>query len=125
MGKPVIWFEVMGQDADELKGFYSELFGWEIDSDNPMNYGIVSRDGNTTTDGNGIGGGIGKHPMEGQTAVTFYVAADDVAAELKRAEGLGATTVTPEMEVMEGVTIGHFADPEGNVVGIVKAPSQD
>ena len=43
-------------------GAYSDLFGWQIDADNPMNYGIVQRDGNVSADGAGIGGGVGQGP---------------------------------------------------------------
>ena len=32
MGQPVVHFEVIGNDGDELKSYYSELFGWEIDA---------------------------------------------------------------------------------------------
>lgn len=46
MGQPVVHFEIIGRDAEQLQSYYSELFGWEIDSDNPMNYGIVQREGN-------------------------------------------------------------------------------
>ena len=59
MGQPVVHFEVVGKDAKKLQSYYSELFGWQIDSDNPMNYGMVTREGNTAPDGMGIGGGIG------------------------------------------------------------------
>jgi predicted enzyme related to lactoylglutathione lyase len=123
MGKAVVHFEVMGKDGDKLRQFYSELFGWEIDADNPMNYGIVQRDGNTNADGVGIGGGVGQHP-QGETNVTFYIEVDDVAADLKRAEELGGATAMPETDVMEGVTIGQFTDPEGNRIGVVKAVPQ-
>ena len=58
MGQPVVHFEVIAQDAEKLHGYYSELFGWEIDADNPVNYGIVAREGNTNADGIGIGGGV-------------------------------------------------------------------
>lgn len=64
------------------------------------------------------------HAMEGGGMVTFYIETDDVAAELERAESLGGSTTMPATEVMEGVTIGRFADPEGNVVGVVKAVPQ-
>jgi predicted enzyme related to lactoylglutathione lyase len=37
MGCPVIHFEIAGQDAKKLQQFYSELFDWKIDADNPMN----------------------------------------------------------------------------------------
>ena len=39
MGQPVVHFEVIGKDAERLTSYYSDLFGWEIDSDNPMRYG--------------------------------------------------------------------------------------
>ena len=35
MGQPVVHFEIIAKDGEALKGYYSELFGWEIDSDNP------------------------------------------------------------------------------------------
>ena len=57
MGQPVVWFEVMGNDAEKLRSYYSDLFGWEFDTDNPMSYGIVGREQNTSADGVGIGGG--------------------------------------------------------------------
>jgi predicted enzyme related to lactoylglutathione lyase len=40
VGQPVVHFEIMGSDAVELGAFYSELFGWTVDADNPMHYGI-------------------------------------------------------------------------------------
>ena len=58
MGQPVVHFEIIGKDGDKLKSYYAELFGWEIDSDNEMVYGLVQRDGNTNADGAGIGGGV-------------------------------------------------------------------
>ncbi len=41
MGQPVVHFEIVGRNAEKLQSYYSELFGWEIDSNNPLNYGIV------------------------------------------------------------------------------------
>ena len=58
MGQPVVHFEIVGADGPALQSYYSQLFGWEIDADNPMNYGIVPREGNTNADGVGIGGGV-------------------------------------------------------------------
>jgi predicted enzyme related to lactoylglutathione lyase len=120
MGQPVVHFEVIGKDAPKLHGFYSELFGWEIDADNPMNYGMVDRDANKTEDGLGIGGGVGPAQEGSDGWVTFYVATDDVEASLAKAEGLGGTRVMGPMEVPEGPEIGLFNDPEGHLVGVVK-----
>lgn len=58
MGKAVTHFEIVGKDGAELRSFYSAIFGWQIDAANPMNYGIVSREGNTNADGAGIGGAV-------------------------------------------------------------------
>ena len=123
MGQPVVHFEIIGQDPERLHSYYSELFGWEIDSSNPMNYGVVQRDGNTNADGIGIGGGVGKGP-EGYTGhVTFYVEVSDVEAALAKAESLGGSRVMGPEKVMDQIEVGLFNDPEGHLVGVVKSAS--
>jgi predicted enzyme related to lactoylglutathione lyase len=39
MGAPVVHFEIMGGKGAELETFYSELFDWSINSNNPLKYG--------------------------------------------------------------------------------------
>ena len=121
MGQPVVHFEIIGRDAQAMIGYYSELFGWDIDANNPMSYGIVQRDGNTNADGVGIGGGVGRGPEGYEGHVTFYVEVPDVEAALAKAESLGGTRVMGPEAPMEGVEIGLFSDPEGHIVGVVKA----
>jgi hypothetical protein len=65
MGSPVVHFEITGNDGDLLKKFYGELFEWKIDSDNPLNYGMVA------AEEGGIGGGISK-AQQGPGMVTVY-----------------------------------------------------
>jgi len=121
MGQPVVHFEVIGKDADKLQGYYAELFGWEIKADNPMKYGMVARDDNTTADGGmGIGGGVGGGPEGYEGHVTFYVAVPDVEAALAKAEQLGGTRVMGPEKIMDMVELGQFKDPEGHVIGVVK-----
>jgi uncharacterized protein len=122
MGEPVVHFEIIGKDAEKLQGYYSELFGWEIDSDNPMSYGIVQREGNTNADGVGIGGGVGRGPEGYPGHVTFYVEVPDVEAALARAESLGGSRIMGP-EKMEQVEIGQFSDPEGHVIGVATSTS--
>jgi uncharacterized protein len=123
MGQPVIHFEVIGKDGAALRSFYSDLFGWKIDADNPMNYGIVQREGNTSPEGVGIGGGVGQGPDGYAGHVTFYIGVPDVEAALAKAESLGGTRTMGPQEVPGGPTIGLFNDPEGHQVGVVKAQS--
>jgi predicted enzyme related to lactoylglutathione lyase len=120
MGKPVVHFEIIGKDAERLKSYYSELFGWDIDSNNPMNYGMVSRDKNLSPEGIGIGGGIGAGPEGYAGHVTFYVGVPDVEAALAKAEKLGGTRKMGPDKVTEDVEIGLFQDPDGHLVGVVK-----
>jgi uncharacterized protein len=119
MGQPVVHFEVIGKDGEKLRSYYSELFGWEIDADNPMKYGIVPREGNVNADGAGIGGGIGAGPEGYDGHVTFYVQVPDVEAALAKAESLGGTRMMGPDQVMEGLVIGLFNDPEGHVIGVM------
>ena len=120
MGQPVVHFEIIGNDAEKLMGYYSELFGWEFNADNPMNYGTVDREANTNADGIGIGGGIGAGPEGYDGHVTFYIEVPDVEASLAKAESLGGSRMMGPEKVMEGIEIGLFNDPEGRTVGVVK-----
>ncbi len=123
MGYPVVHFEITGTDGPKLHSYYSELFGWEIAADNEFNYGIVTREGNTSEDGVGIGGGIAQGPEGYPGHVTFYVAVPDVEEALAKAESLGGTRMMGPDEVMENLTIGLFTDPEGHVVGVMNGES--
>jgi uncharacterized protein len=123
MGQPVVHFEIVGTDGEKLQSYYSELFAWEIDTNNPMKYGIVQREGNVNGDGIGIGGGVSAGPEGYPGHVTFYVEVPDVEAALAKAESLGGTRMMGPDEVMEGLVIGLFTDPEGHVVGVLKTGS--
>ncbi|WP_239380075.1 VOC family protein [Frankia sp. CIT1] len=123
MGQPVVHFEIIGNDSEKLKNYYSGLFGWKIESDNPMNYGVVQRVGNVNTDGVGIGGGVAAAPEGYAGHVTFYVEVPDVEAALVKAENLGGSRMMGPEKVMEGVEIGLFNDPEGHLVGVVRSAS--
>jgi predicted enzyme related to lactoylglutathione lyase len=112
---PIVHWEIIGGEGPQLQKFYGDLFGWNVDANNQFNYGMVSPDA-----GRGIAGGIAGE-MDGGKRVTVYVEVDDPQAYLDKAEKLGATTLMPPTEIMEGTTIAMFSDPEGNVTGLTKA----
>ena len=122
MGQPVVHFEVIGKDGKKLQEYYAELFGWEIDANNPMKYGVVSHDDNPSTVPS-IGGGVAGGPDGYDGHVTFYVAVPDVDAALAKAESLGGKRIFGPDEVMEGLVIGQFTDPEGHVIGVLRGES--
>src|SRR5262245_37166128 len=120
MGQPVVHFEIVVKDAGKLRGYYGELFGWEFQTDNPMDYGLVVREANLTGDGIGIGGGVGAGPEGYPGHVTFYVQVPDVEAALAKAENLGGTRMMGPEKPMDMLTIGLFTDPEGHLIGLVE-----
>jgi predicted enzyme related to lactoylglutathione lyase len=123
MGRAVVHFEVIGNDADKLAAYYSELFGWSIDANNPMRYGVVSREANLNPQGVGIGGGVAGGPEGYEGHVTFYVEVPDVEAALQEAERLGGSRVMGPEDVGGGMVLGHFRDPEGHLIGLVREAS--
>jgi uncharacterized protein len=114
VANPVTHFEIHGRDGKKTQDFYASLFGWDVDADNPMNYGIVPAPG-----GVGIGGGIAEAQIE--PMVTIYVEVEDLDAILKTAESLGGKTILPPSEVPAGPRLAQFADPDGNVIGLTQA----
>jgi len=112
MKHPVMWFEVLGRNAESLKRFYGGLFGWAFGGD--AKYGLVENGAR------GIPGGVGESYPGTREWVTFYVETPDVTASLAEAERLGGRVVMPRT-VMPGVTLGVFEDPEGHAIGLVEA----
>lgn len=120
MANPVIHFEAIGPDGPALMKFYGEAFGWKMDADNAMGYGIVDNGGE------GINGGIGQAPPEGNGHhLTWYVWVEDLDAALASIENLGGKTINPPMEVPGGPKLAHFEDPAGNFVGLVTGTPEE
>lgn len=115
MGRPVVHFEINARDSKKLGSFYSELFDWKIDTNNPMGYGMVDTGGV-----GGIGGGIGQSDGTAPAYLSVYVQVDDLQAYLDKAEKLGGKTLVPPTEIPNTVTFAMFQDPEGNMIGLLK-----
>jgi predicted enzyme related to lactoylglutathione lyase len=112
----VVHFEVVTNgDAAELAKSYADTFGWGIDTNNPLKYGLISQEDA------GIGGGIGGAPDPNMPRhVTFYVQVANLDATLKEIENRGGKTLLPPAEVVPGTTIAMFQDPHGNTIGLTK-----
>ena len=83
MPNPVVHWEITSKEPGKAQEFYSKLFDWHVDANNPMNYGLVDAhvEGSPS-------GGIG--PTQGGPGwVTVYVQVDDLQAYLNKAESLG------------------------------------
>jgi predicted enzyme related to lactoylglutathione lyase len=122
MAQPVVHFEIIGTEPAKLRSYFGELFGWEFDTSaqvaaavsEPGNYGFVDHD---PAEGAGIPGGVGggaAYPAR----VLFYVGVPDVEAALQRAERLGGQRRMGPERAPTGLVVGHFSDPEGNLIGV-------
>lgn len=107
-----MYFEIQGSNWQSTRDFWSTLFGWKVKDFPEYNYSIVP--GNEAD----IVGGIGQSP-NGQKLVTIYVQVSDLQATLDRATNLGGRTVKPIFGVPNVQQFAHFADPAGNIVGLM------
>jgi predicted enzyme related to lactoylglutathione lyase len=108
----VIHFEIQGRDQKALQAFWSDLFGWKINTDNPGGYGMT--DPSQTGVVVGIGG-----TQDGSTGwVTGYVRVESIDATAARAVELGGTVIAPRFSPDGSAYLGLVADSEGHVVGL-------
>jgi len=114
MGQPVVHWEIGSNNAQELHGFYAEMFGWKIDTSNPQ-YAMVSTGGQGGIDGGIMQNGEGIPPY-----LTFYVQVDDLQSYLDRAARLGGKTIVPPTPIPDVGAFALFSDPEGHTIGLLK-----
>ena len=118
MANPIVHFEIASKDTGKVRDFYFNLFGWSINADNPLNYGLAS-----TKEGKlGIDGGLYQaEDSNDRPGVRLYAKVDDAQAFLEKAASLGDTVVGEAQEVPgQGIKVGQFLNPEGNVFGVVQ-----
>jgi predicted enzyme related to lactoylglutathione lyase len=112
-GPSVVHWEVQARDPSAQMRFFGELFGWNVDANNPQNYGMVTPAGPGS-----IGGGIGA-TMDDAPRATFYVQVPSIADTLDKAATMGGQTLMPRTDIGM-IVMAQFRDPEGNVIGLVE-----
>lgn len=123
MARPVVHLELRGLDAQTLRTFYKDVFGWERADE--LSIGEYS----VTEIGSGpLTVGIGPVPEWSARSAKFYVQVDDIEDTLRRVEAAGGTpvmprTVGPEFGAKHILVFTTFLDPAGNEVGLVETPS--
>jgi predicted enzyme related to lactoylglutathione lyase len=102
---PIIHFEIGCRDSARTQQLYRDLFDWKIDA--------------TSIQGAGIGGHITALGHEPHNYTMFYVQVDDVAAHIAKAESLGCKKLVGPIRIPTG-TFAWIADPDGNMIGLLK-----
>lgn len=116
MGAPIAYFEIVSPQAERIRSFYTQLFGWAtVDIGDPT-YTMID----TGAGAGAIGGGIGSPQRATDPGGTkIYMRVDDLQAYLDRAEQLGGRTVVPPRSLPGDLgSFAIFADPDGQLVGL-------
>jgi uncharacterized protein len=112
MANPFVHVELLTNDLEKAKDFYTKLFDWKLEELPGMDYTLIEV-------GEGTGGGMMRNPMpESPSRWLAYVLVDDVVAATEKAKSLGAAICK---EVAEVPGIGRFSvimDPTGAVLAL-------
>jgi predicted enzyme related to lactoylglutathione lyase len=118
MSHPVLEFQILSSKPDETAEFYSQLFGWTVNSANAMNYRRIQ-----TGSTEGIQGGIWPAPPEAASFVQLFIGVENVAASVQTATGLGARVLIPPTPLPEGGELAVLRDPTGVSFGVYRGRS--
>jgi predicted enzyme related to lactoylglutathione lyase len=113
MSNAVTQFQIISKTPDETASFYSALFAWRVDANNPMGYRRID-----TGSPEGIQGGIWPAPPQAAAFVQLLVTVQDVKEAVKRAVDLGAKVIIPPTMLPEGEEMAILHDPQGMSFGV-------
>jgi predicted enzyme related to lactoylglutathione lyase len=108
VSNPVLRFQILSKSPDETARFYSSLFDWKVDANNPMGYRQIN-----TGSSEGIQGGIWPAPPQAPNFVQVFIGVDDVKMFIQKAEKLGAQQIIPPTILPEGDEMAVLLDPQG------------
>lgn len=115
MSNPVVRFQILSPETEKLSSFYCGLFGWEASRDNLLRYQTLD-----TGSERGIHGGLWPCPPGAPGFVQLFIEVEDCAAQVARAQQLGATVLIPPQALPDGDVMAVLKDPTGISFGIVK-----
>ena len=114
-GHKIVHIEISAKDRKALSKFYQDVFDWEIEHADEMNY-------TTFKAGDGVAGGFNPVTNEYPAGtVTIYIDTEDVTKSLQAVERAGGKILVPESDIPGIGKFGLFQDPQGNMIGLYKA----
>jgi uncharacterized protein len=128
MSGRVVHFEVPFDDGDRARGFYKEVFGWQVQTMPEMGgYTLVMSgpSGDTgPTEAGFINGGMLSRDQAATPGPVIVVDVESIDQSLEKIGGLGGATVVGKTPVGDMGFAAYFKDPEGNVVGLWETAGQ-
>jgi uncharacterized protein len=115
MGAPLCHFELMTDNPEECKAFYTKVLGWEFADCGMPGYTMIHT-------GQQPDGGMMERPAQApRAALNVYFMVEDIAATLSKVEKAGGRVIVPKTPIPNVGSFAMIADPEGIVVGIFQA----
>jgi uncharacterized protein len=115
----VVWHEHTSTDAAQAKSFYTDLFGWELETFQPgeLDYAMIKADGRTHGGFMQPEGGAPPHWL------TYVLVrdADEIAESTKAA---GGSAIRDPFDVPEVGRLAILKDPQGAVFAVIQ-PGMD
>ena len=116
----VVHFEIPSDDPPRAVAFYRDLFGWRIeDANGGTPYWLI-------TTGEAAEPGINGAILPRQapvSAVVNTVQVESIDATLRRLRELGGRVVTEPSEIPGVGRFAYWADPDGNLFGVLEQES--
>ena len=101
-------FEILADNVENLKNFYSSLFGWQFEKGETQGYWMVKNAG--------ISGALMQKENPQQISTQFVTVAS-IEDYINKAKQLGARVVKNKQEISEGY-YAVLEDPQKNTFGI-------
>src|SRR5262245_33144345 len=105
MGDPVVQWQILTKDPETAERFYTSLFDWKVNADNPLRYRRLQ-----TNHSRGIDGGIWAAPEAGHSMVQLFVEVNDVAGYIEKAVQLGARVLISPQKLPDGDELAIVLD---------------
>lgn len=101
-------FEIPADNVENLKSFYSSLFGWQFEKGETQGYYMIKNAG--------ISGALTQKENPQQLS-TQFVRVESIEDYMGKAKQLGARVVKDKQEISEGY-YAVLEDPQKNSIGI-------
>ncbi len=113
--RPIARIDIPAHNREELAKFYRDLFSWRIDSPGAPTNALIYESGT-------VGGSFPTIDARIKAdELTIYVSSEDVDADLKQAESLGAKKITGKTTLAGMGEFAVFRDPSGNRIALWKS----
>jgi predicted enzyme related to lactoylglutathione lyase len=113
----VAHFAINADDVEASRAFYESSFGWTFKAWGPPGFYLIDT-------GTAPGGALQQRrdlvPGVRTAGFECTIAVEDVAATLAAVKSAGGTVVLEPVNIPTVGELAFFADPAGNVVGVMK-----